>query len=109
MFVYRLTINPLLFVDVSLDAADADENRPLNFTALPQEDGLPSVEDILAMVRDEVSALAGLQGHLLGTITTPADLHAAMSDISRYAPRLVKGREILEGYKLDPPPPGAVS
>lgn len=108
MFVYRLAVNPLLAVEVSLASADPDGHAPLQFRALPRENGLEGVAEIVAMIRDEVGALTGLEGHLLGAVTTPADLHAALREqLTRYAPELTAGASIIEGRAPEPLPPGA--
>lgn len=111
MFVYRLNVNALLAVDVCLEASGPDDYAPLGFVAVPRDDGFDGIEDLMDMVRREVRALSGLQGHLLGETTTPADLHAALSQggLSRYTPELIKGHDIVEDHAPEPIPPGTAS
>lgn len=105
MMVYRLRVNALLAVDVSLDVIDPDAHAPLRFTAVPTEADPQQVDVLLEMIRDEVGAMTGVEGHLLGRVTTPADLHAAMSELTRYAPELRRGADIVASWRPEPTPP----
>ena len=97
MFVYRLHVNPLLDVDVKLDASSSEENGPLRYEAVPKQANLPDIQTLVDMVKDEVRALTGIDGHLLGDVTTPVDLNAAFAEggLSRYRPELIEGQQIL--------------
>lgn len=62
-------------------------------------------KDSVELVKRDLENSGGLYGHLIGEMTTPIDLEAAMlsEQMALYAPELIEGQDILDAYENDIP------
>lgn len=66
--------------------------------------------EYIAGVRETLSRQTGAFGHLIGSVTTPIDLDAAMkgAEMQRFRPQIAEGSELVKTY--DPGlPKGAIT
>lgn len=61
--------------------------------------------EYVAGIRETLSRQAGAFGHLIGSVTTPIDLDAAMkgAEMQRFRPQVAEGADLVKKYDPDIP------
>jgi hypothetical protein len=76
-------------VDVSIAVDHGDAIGPIVYEG---------DDDAVTVTRDILSVACGARGHILGSETTPVDLHAALMQLPELVPELVEGEALIRSY-----------
>jgi hypothetical protein len=92
MIKYQLRVDNQT-IEVSLDASTPDDRAEIQYTG---------DADAVAIVEGALSSQYGIAGHLIGDITSPADLMIAMQsdEMQQFTPNAIEGSEMLQDYQL---------
>lgn len=91
MIQYKLTVFTVLPILISVDSDNPNKSAEIQYQG--NQDGIDEIKPIL-------ESSYGAFGHLIGTVTTPIDLSAAMNspEIQQFKPELIEGDDLVKDY-----------